>query len=256
MAPPGALIYAIGDIHGRMDLLEGMLKALEIDAEGFDPQLNVVLVLLGDYIDRGPESWTVIDVLVRLRARGHFTFAALRGNHEQAFLDFLEDPLKGAGWLEHGGLSTLASYGIAPRLLTGPRQLLALRDALLDAVPQVHLEFLENLPLTVTYGDYFFCHAGVRPGVGLQDQKARDLLWIREAFIQDDSYFDKVIVHGHTIEPVPVFGMRRIGLDSGAYTSGVLTAARLVGSEQAMIQVRKERGGGGLRTHVAVMSAA
>lgn len=237
------LVYAVGDIHGRADLLEGLLARIVADA---GPALargeRPLLVFLGDYVDRGADSRGVIDRLIALAAQPGFEVRLLMGNHEEAMLGFLEDPVSGAGWLDFGGGATLASYGVAPPIgRSSGEELAALSAALSAVLPAAHLTFLRSLELAVVLGDYVFVHAGLRPGVPLHAQSARDLLWIRQEFLSEKKSFEKVVVHGHTPEEMPYDGPTRIGLDTGAYATGVLTAGRLLGAERAFLQYRHER---------------
>lgn len=221
--------YAIGDIHGRADLLKLMLDKLEAqagaDRKGPD---RPIVVFLGDYVDRGPESREVIDMLIYDRPRG-FERRFLRGNHEQAMLAFMDTPRANVGWLRHGGAATLQSYGVQPPPLAGAADAdwSAAAEALRANLPAAHLDFLINLERYVVLGDYAFVHAGVRPGRPLEKQTDADLFWIRERFHSSQRRFSHRVVHGHTPLAEPYSDARRIGVDTGAYASGVLTAVRL-----------------------------
>ena len=233
----GRLIYAVGDVHGRMDLLEELLGMIAVDAAATQPSEAPILVFLGDYVDRGPASRDVIDCLVRLTTLTNIEVRALKGNHEQAMMVFLVNPEFGPAWQQHGGAATLASYGVgAPPTRTPIEPWEEARLALIQAMPDTHLAFLQSLELFAEYGDYVFVHAGLRPGVPLARQVEQDLLWIREELIEERRPFEKVVVHGHTPEAEPVFNRVRVGLDTGAYATGVLTAARLYGTEQSVLQ--------------------
>jgi len=233
-APEGMRIYAVGDIHGRADLLNDLLNLIADDMSDAD-DLVVRLVFLGDYVDRGLYSREVIDRLVELKASTsglHF----LKGNHEQAMIQFLEDPGVGHVWLEYGGLETLHSYGVhcvKSSADTGAFE--QARSELASNLPEAHLEFLRELDICVEYGDYFFVHAGVRPGVPLQDQQEEDMLWIRDEFLRADARPEKVIVYGHTPSENPVDKSWRIGVDTGAYMTGRLTAVALQGRDRYFI---------------------
>ncbi len=226
LVPPGRRVYAVGDVHGRADLLVRLLKDLheDIGRGGFEGR--PILVMLGDYIDRGFQSKDVIDVLMG-ELMSPFETYFLKGNHEAAMLQFLTDPTIGPRWSEFGGAETLVSYGVRPpRTRTSADEWRTASEALNQALPPEHLNFLSNLDLSVRIGDYVFVHAGVRPGVPLDQQTEYDLLWIREEFLSDSRALGAVIVHGHTPTTLPHKDSRRVGIDTGAYLSGRLTAAR------------------------------
>ncbi|MBV9512291.1 MAG: serine/threonine protein phosphatase [Caulobacteraceae bacterium] len=230
----GELIYAVGDVHGRYDLLKQLLFHIRADwrtqSDSRPAAKPPVLVFCGDYIDRGPQSAEVVEAIQRLTTHLDWKVQPLRGNHEQALLDFIADPKEGWAWLEYGGRETLTSYGVAyeekPRRT---RQFyVQLRDEFLRRLPASHLRFLEGLPLHHVAGDYLFVHAGVRPGVPFEEQTPEDLLWIRDEFRGQPFSFDRIVIHGHTwTGPHPEIYQHRIGLDTGAYETGVLTAARI-----------------------------
>jgi serine/threonine protein phosphatase 1 len=238
----GQLIYAVGDIHGRYDLLKAALAQIAADAAIEGRGRTPLLVLLGDYIDRGPESAKVLQALVWLQRRSEFVLHPLKGNHEQGLLAFLEEPGEGEAWLDYGGAETLAAYGVAPPPLGSGRESLCFaRDALLDEMPASHLLFLSELELMVRVGDYAFVHAGVRPDRPLASQTAAELLWIRRGFIDAPGPFERVIVHGHTwLSDKPQVMEHRLGLDTGAYATGVLTVARL---DEGTVQLFQARAG-------------
>ncbi len=234
-APAGSLVYAIGDLHGRSDLLDDMLGQIVKDAEGRAADRRV-LVYLGDYVDRGHDSRGVIDRILAGPPDG-FEQACLLGNHEAWMLDFLADARAGAGWLANGGGQTLASYGVAGGV--GARSLERLEDvraAFAEALPSAHRAFYEGLSLLWRESDYVFVHAGVRPGVAFADQDPADLLWIREEFLYSDADFGAVVVHGHTIDDMPVVRANRIGVDTGAFATGRLTCLCLEGGERRFLQ--------------------
>lgn len=240
-APPstgGRLVYAIGDVHGRRDLLDGLLTAVlkDVIAEGCGAR--PLIIFIGDLIDRGPGSREVVDAVIELKAHRAVDVRVLKGNHEQLAMEFLRDPLTGAAWLDLGGRQTLASYGVE----MGPLDsLVEMRDAFLEALGQAHLDLLNGMTLFVEVGDYVFVHAGVRPGVPLYDQSERDLLWIREPFLNADPHrFDRIVVHGHTPADAHL-GEQRICIDSGAYYSGSLTCLRLQGESQRLISYTHRR---------------
>lgn len=217
-------VYAIGDIHGRADLLDCMIEAIEGDLTRH-PTQAALTVTLGDYVDRGPDSRGVIERL----ARNPFCtpFIALRGNHESVFEEFLRDASIADYWRALGGLETLYSYGVDVAPLMRGRGHKEAAEALRAALPQRHVEFLGSLRLTHSAGQYFFCHAGVRPGVPLERQREEDLLWIRGEFLDSRADFGKVVVHGHTPRGAPELRPNRINVDTGAFMSGQLTCAVL-----------------------------
>lgn len=224
--PQGRRVYAVGDIHGRADLLIRLLQDLRTDIARGGFEGRPILIFLGDYIDRGFQSKEVIDVLLGEMLSPFETYF-LKGNHEAALLQFLGDPGIGPRWAEYGGAETLVSYGVRPpRTRTSVEEWAQASEALHDKLPPEHLNFLKNLDLSVRIGDYVFVHAGVRPGVPLDEQSEQDLLWIREEFLSDRRLLEAVIVHGHTPTSKPHRDGRRIGIDTGAYLSGTLTAAR------------------------------
>ena len=231
--PPGKRMYCIGDIHGRADLLAELQRRIVADAADFAGQRQ--LLYLGDYVDRGEQSRQVLDLLTAGPPSG-FEQIHLLGNHEQAMLDFLLDPLAMAGWLSWGGAATLRSYGIHAGVIASRQELQALRDRLEAALPPQHREFLANGRPAYAEGDYYFVHAGVRPGVKLEKQAYEDQLWIREEFLHSRHDYGAVVVHGHSIEEQVEFRENRIGIDTGAFYTGVLTALVLEGTGQRLIQ--------------------
>lgn len=225
-APEGRRIYAVGDVHGRADLLEKLLKDIQNDALGGSFKDRPILVFLGDYIDRGFQSKEVIDLLLSELVSPFETYF-LKGNHEAAMLQFLNEPAIGPRWAEFGGAETLVSYGVRPpRMRTSLEEWAVASEELNRVLPQEHLDFLLGLQLSVRIGDYLFVHAGVRPGLDLDKQSEQDLLWIREEFLNDTRPLGAVVVHGHTPAARPHKDSRRVGIDTGAYLSGRLTAAR------------------------------
>jgi serine/threonine protein phosphatase 1 len=238
----GRLVYAVGDVHGRLDVLGPLLHDILRDAEGSGASVPPLLVFLGDYVDRGPDSKGVVDLILEMQAFDKFEVRALKGNHEEAFLNFLAEPSFGATWLDHGGGPTLASYGVQPPAQRTDADAWArARDVLAERLPPDHKRFYEGLELMVTEGDYAFVHAGVRPGVPLAQQAERDLLWIRQEFLEERGRFEKVIVHGHTPLEEPQLTPTRLGVDTGAYATGVLTAVRLQGEDQRILQSKAKR---------------
>lgn len=237
----GELIYAVGDIHGRYDLLKVLLSTLEGDYRSVAGGRIPGLIFCGDYIDRGPESAAVLEALIWLQQRSDLNVRLLKGNHEQAFLKFLDDPDRGRGWLEFGGRTTLAAYGVdAPAPEEGGASFARARDDLLARLPASHLRLLESLELKIVIGGYAFVHAGIKPGRSLSSQQEHDLLWIGEEFTEARGPFEKIIVHGHSWrgDKAEVLS-HRIGLDTGAYATGVLTAVRLDGDDVTMLSARQ-----------------
>lgn len=238
----GRLAYAVGDVHGRLDVLEPLLHDIAQDAAATRPAQRPLLIFLGDYVDRGPASKGVVDLVLRLQGDSFFETLALKGNHEEALLQFLDDPAFGATWMEHGGGTTLVSYGVQPPATrTDVEAWVKVRDAFDAALPATHRQFYGALKLMAEVGDYAFVHAGVRPGVPLAEQAERDLLWIRHEFLQDRGPHGKVIVHGHTPAEEAQLLRHRIGVDTGAYATGVLSAIRLYGTEQRLMQAKVDR---------------
>lgn len=239
--PDDCRVYAIGDIHGRLDLLRGLEDLIRDDA-ATAPEARKVVVYLGDYVDRGPESRGVIEHLLSQPLAG-FARVHLIGNHESMMLGFLRDVTAGPGWLWNGGDATLASYGVAPpNAWTDRDQLAAAQDGLSAALPPAHRGFLDRLVLSHREGDYLFVHAGIRPGVALAAQDPHDLIWIREEFLLSAADHGAVVVHGHTITGEPQLRDNRIGIDTGAYRSGRLTALALTGDQLRVIQAHGPAG--------------
>jgi serine/threonine protein phosphatase 1 len=230
--PDGVRLYVLGDIHGRADLLDRAFG--RIDAyRAAHPHNCDFLILVGDYVDRGPCSRDVLDLVVsRMSARRTIP---LKGNHEAYMLDFLENPSALRTWRQFGGLQTLMSYGLKPSINPDEREQRELSAELAEALPLTHRNLLETLPSSVSCGDFFFTHAGVRPGIPLSQQKEADLLWIREEFLQCAKDFGKVIVHGHTPVLAPEIHSNRINIDTGAYATNQLTCIMIEGSDISVL---------------------
>lgn len=222
---PG-VIYAIGDVHGCARELDLLMQMIVADAQTIDSEKW--LVMLGDYVDRGPQSATVLDWLTS-PAPQPFRRVALAGNHEQMMLDFLDAPSSTSSWLDFGGLETLRSYGITADIQSMSQRLLT--SALASHVPEDHVEFMRNLPTTLAVPGYLFVHAGIRPGIPLDQQTDEDLMWIRQDFLDSELDTDFTVVHGHTPTEVPTAAGRRIGIDTGAFASGHLTALRITADD-------------------------
>ena len=234
----GPAVYAIGDVHGRYDLLIALMALISDDQAASRFTHRSRLIFLGDYVDRGPDSARVLEALRWIRASPRFESGMLMGNHEQALLQFIRQTNDPRRWLGWGGQETLASYGVRPPAVDAePGEIALAREALLRNMPAAHLDFLTSLDLMLSVGRYVFVHAGVRPGVALEEQTEEDLLWIREPFLESDKPFDKVVVHGHTwFDDQPRWFSNRIGVDTGAHETGVLTAVRLHGEEVAFLR--------------------
>lgn len=220
-----SVIYAVGDVHGCVEQLHRLEEKIVRDAGRHDG--DKLIVMLGDYVDRGADSSAVLQHLIEEPPQG-FQRVCLCGNHDDAMLSFVRDPLKGAHWLDYGGDRTLRSYGIdvdhLRNMRLGQDQMI---DAIRYSIPEAHVEFLEQLPVLLTTPGYVFVHAGVRRGIALTDQSDDDLMWIRDEFIGKDVSEFGVVVHGHTPSPEPEFVDGRIGIDTGAYMSGRLSAVRI-----------------------------
>ncbi|MDO8421550.1 MAG: metallophosphoesterase family protein [Parvibaculum sp.] len=239
--PPDMRMYVIGDVHGRDDLLGQLLADIEVDGRTH-PDKQKVLVFLGDYVDRGLQSKQVIDRLSGPLLPG-FEGVFLKGNHELAMEQFMGDAQFGRTWKYYGGLETLHSYGITELTLSDdPSDFERARLRFVEVLPPSHRHFLDCLSLSAEFGDYFFVHAGVRPGISLAKQVEDDLLWIRDDFLESRSTFGKVIVHGHTPKEAAVFRSNRIGIDTGAYMTGVLTCLVLDGTHRSLIQTGSQAG--------------
>jgi serine/threonine protein phosphatase 1 len=225
--PDGVRIYAISDIHGCAHLLKQMLTVIDADVAHSRPR-HAIEVYLGDYIDRGPDSFATLDLLIKRSRRGNMVF--LKGNHEAFLGEVLRDPSRITDWFQFGGIQTLMSYGLSPPSNPDDEEQRALVRELAAAMPPQHLEFLQRLRLTFTCGDFFFVHAGVRPGIPLPEQQEADLLWIREEFLRSHKNFGKYVVHGHTPVRSAEVLPNRANIDTGAYATGNLTLLSLQGS--------------------------
>jgi serine/threonine protein phosphatase 1 len=237
--PDGRVGFAVGDVHGRADLLGEMLAMLEDRA--FDERReagNPIVIFLGDYVDRGLHSAGVIDLLLQQRPR-YYERHYLKGNHEQSMLAFLDDPLANRAWVLQGGAETLISYGVQPPPPMGAEEQdwIGVAQALRAALPPAHLEFLQGLERYVALGDYAFVHAGIDADRTLENQTDEDLYWSRDRFIASRKRFSHRVVHGHTPVDRPFADRRRIAVDTGAYASGTLTAARFEGEDVTFLSV-------------------
>jgi serine/threonine protein phosphatase 1 len=231
--PAGIRVYAIGDVHGRLDLLEKMHAAIAEDRAGF-PRQDWLIVHLGDYVDRGPDSRGVIDFLMRA-SRDEPRIVALAGNHDLGFLEFLARPDSNSLFAHNGGYQTALSYGVY--LSFDPQFIDRGHRELARAVPRSHSEFLGALEFSASAGDFFFCHAGIRPGVALEQQDRQDLIWIRGEFHRYEPLYPKIIVHGHTPCGQPDVRPNRVNLDTAAFQSGILSALIIDGRDKQILQV-------------------
>ncbi len=234
-APVGDRFYAIGDVHGRADLLDRLIALIAEDQHG-RPEARVFLIFLGDYVDRGPASKGVASRLIQ-GFPNDFSPIFLKGNHEDLLLSFLLDPASGLNWLQNGGDTTLLSYGLKKEAVQrafwwGQAGLTEAAAMFRDVLPDNHRTFYESLDLSHRAGDYFFVHGGVKPGVPLDLQSEDDLLWIRDEFLDCTDDFGAVVVHGHTPVLTPEDRRNRIGIDTYAFQTGKLTAVGLEGDRR------------------------
>jgi serine/threonine protein phosphatase 1 len=235
------LTYAIGDIHGYDDLFEHLLADIRTDAEALGEK--PLIVLLGDYVDRGPSSRGVLQRILDLEQDVWCDVVAVKGNHEDAILRFLEDPESGLVWREWGGAATLASYGVdMPFMADEPSIWLAARDAFAAAIDPAHLELLNRMPPSYQNGGYLFVHGGVDPDKPLSEQGPETFMFIREPFLSSPKSCDLVVVHGHTPEKSPTNAAWRIGVDTGIYFNGRLSCVRLKGRQRHFLWVQAPEG--------------
>ncbi|MCA6117924.1 serine/threonine protein phosphatase [Bradyrhizobium sp. WSM 1738] len=233
--PEGIRIYAVGDVHGRSDLLERLLAAIDADCKQ-RPVPRPITVFVGDYIDRGPDSRNVLDLLLRWQRSHEAIF--LRGNHEIFLPRFITDPRSLDEWRQYGGLETLLSYGLRPSINPDRDEQTKLATELAEVLPREHLDFLQSLDLTFSCGDFLFVHAGVRPNIPIHEQTEDDLLWIRDDFLNCEQPFERFVVHGHTPVNEPDLRLNRINIDTGAYATGRLTC--IVIENTAIIQLASD----------------
>jgi len=233
--PDGVRLYAVGDVHGRLDLLLALEQAIVEDALDGPANRKFFLVYLGDYVDRGADSRGVIDYLL-MPPPQPFDRILLLGNHDAWMRDFLAGAAVGPSWLRFGGDATVASYDTAiDYSKPDDERIVDVQTRFAGKVSAAHRRFLQDLELGFSLGDYFFCHAGIRPGVTLDQQIESDLIWMREPFLSWDGPANKVVVHGHTITEEPVIRHNRIGIDTGAFASEILTCLVLEGDSQRFI---------------------
>ncbi len=230
------VVYAIGDVHGRVDLLDALIMQIIKNAAHRRNTVRQTIVFLGDYIDRGPASREVVNILL-YGIPDTFETIFLRGNHEEMLLEFVEDPDILDAWKSCGGLQTLESYArIRPEPKASPVSDFEEWERFRRNLPTEHLEFFRDLDLVATFGDYLFVHAGLKPGVAIAKQKRTDLLWIRDEFLNSNANFGKIVVHGHTPSNHIEVRRNRIGIDTGAFATNVLTCLVLQGESQSYIR--------------------
>jgi serine/threonine protein phosphatase 1 len=225
--PEGIRVYAISDIHGCAGLLQQMFTVIDNDLARLESAVRSIHVFLGDYIDRGPASRETIDLLID-RGRTHQS-VFLKGNHEVFMFEVLKDPTRLADWKQYGGLQTLTSYGLRPTLNPDQEEQTELITEFAYKIPADHRSFFNGLRPRFVCGDFFFVHAGVKPGVPLEQQSEEDMLWIRDEFLQSEQDYGKYIVHGHTPVKAPDIRPNRINIDTGAYATGNLTLLTIEG---------------------------
>jgi serine/threonine protein phosphatase 1 len=236
--PRNLRVYAIGDIHGRLDLFDALAEAIEADDAAQIPSDSLV-ILLGDLIDRGPDSAGVIEAARWWQQRR--SVRILTGNHEEMFLKGFESVDVLRHFLRHGGKQTIMSFGV-PRNILGKADVGEAQALMQAAVPETTLDFIRSFEDTIRIGDYLFVHAGVDPAVPLDSQRVGDLRWIREPFLSHPDPYGAVVVHGHTISDEPQDRGNRIGIDTGAYASGRLTALVLEGATRRYIEAAEVDG--------------
>jgi serine/threonine protein phosphatase 1 len=230
----GLRIYTIGDIHGRLDLLEVLLSEIKRDLKQSRPA-RTIEIFLGDYVDRGPQSREVIGSMIEAPPVADERICLL-GNHEDILMQALDNTSAMANWLFNGGGETLLSYGVNARGMGGESGLIELQQGFRAALPASHLEFLASLRRSVAIAPYLFVHAGIRPGRAIDDQDPEDLIWIREPFLHSNADFGCIVVHGHTPAMHPEVRRNRINIDTGAVFTGCLTCVVLEGTERRFLQ--------------------
>jgi serine/threonine protein phosphatase 1 len=249
-------IYAIGDIHGKLSCLESIRQKILVDSKQYS---NNKIIYLGDYIDRGPDSYGVIETFIKNPMHG-FKEIFLKGNHEESITDILDDKSdwdRVCAWLYHGGYNTLQSYRVDVLKLIGPFEQVSkefnnfnlnlfglktkimpiIKDIIVSHFPPHHIDFFKyKLKTLHKEQGYFFVHAGIDPDMDIDDQTEEQFFWIRQDFLQSDKNFGFKVVHGHTPGPIPVNRHNRIGIDTGAYGNGILTAVALADGKEYFLQ--------------------
>ena len=236
--PDGERYYLIGDIHGRLDLFEAMVAAIEDDDASREP-LDTHIVLLGDLVDRGPDSAGVVALARNWQSQR--SVRVLAGNHEQMMLDAFTKPEILRHFLKHGGRETVMSYGLSKKQFNA-MNLEELFAALPQLISSVERDYIASFEEYIIAGDYLFVHAGIDPELPIDQQNRNDLLWIRDRFLSHEGPLDKVVVHGHTISSRVMYCGNRIGIDTGAFRSGVLSALVLEGDQRRIIQTIRDEG--------------
>jgi serine/threonine protein phosphatase 1 len=234
--PPGERVYAIGDIHGRLDLFAALIRAIEQD-DAAREKADVTVVLLGDLVDRGPHSAGVLKA-VRLW-QGVRNIRIVCGNHEEMFLASFDSLSTFRGFMHYGGRETVLSYPVDVEVFLSaePEEAQAMMN---EIIPREDIEFIAGFEDFVVIGDYLFVHAGIRPGQPLLEQNLQEMRWIREPFLRHSGVHDHMVVHGHTISDEPEITQNRIGIDTGAYQSGRLTALALEGEQRWLIEAQEQ----------------
>lgn len=225
-------LYAIGDIHGRADLLREVTGKIDAHLQK-KPCSRHIRIFLGDYVDRGPDSRGVIDNLIEIEQRTEAIF--LKGNHETFIAEFIDNPKILPTWRSLGGLETLASYGVLSSLNADPEQQRQLANQFSTALPLSHFQFFDRLRSSFSFDGIFFAHAGIRPGMPLASQMENDLIWIRNEFLEHHGLFEKMVVHGHTPVRMPDVQPNRINIDTGAYVTGRLSCLWIEGNRMGFL---------------------
>jgi len=237
--PPGQRVYAVGDIHGRVDLFAALAEAIDADDAAAVPA-DTTVVLLGDLVDRGADSAGVIALARAWQHRRRVRILA--GNHEEMFLRSFASLETFRHFLRHGGRETVLSYGV-DRTAFAQADMEEAQDFMRAAVPDEDVAFLKGFEDMIAIGDYLFVHAGIDPAVPIEEQQIHNLRWIREPFLSNAEPYGKVVVHGHTISDAPEDCGNRIGIDTGAFMTGRLTALVLEGTQRRYIEAVESEGG-------------
>lgn len=238
-APDGMRIYAVGDVHGCYDLLARMHEQIVNEVERDRPD-DWRVIYLGDCVDRGPQSRQVLEFLSSA-VESDPRVIALAGNHDRGMLSFLRMPRRDSIFAGYGGDATARSYGVE-LAYESHEAFVASAARLAEAIPEKHRRFLKGLGWSASFGDLFFCHAGIRPGVPLDRQSREDLIWIRDEFLEYPGLHPKLIVHGHTPHSAPQVLTNRVNLDTGAFRTGILSGMKFEGAGKALVQISAPEG--------------